>query len=1295
MHLYRSFSHSLRKFNQPSLARSTSADAGRTPSSDNSDEAPQQRRQASEPMSIIPRSWKRSRKETATTDDHTDPSQATSTLPLSSKVENPTSNAGIREMPPSTPLPAAGLNVLVTDLSMVPHTEVMPVRNPVSDTLAEIWDADKDGPNDSNMSRRLNAVDDAVASAQGNIAPFTSLITVSADAVEQSKIAKRKIDKFFEGMPIFMDALDAVAALHPFIGVVVMAFKTVCTLEMKRRDNEKKIIALYVEMRDMMDVLLILNDVPPEHDKVVAPDGRNIADRLTPLIERTADDIKLCSNACDTYAKKKLLAKVVQGPLWDDKLLSYVTLFSKWRQKIEFELSIYTSRGVDKANAKLDTIGDQTRSLDEKMNVMIAIFQQLVSPKQKQLSEFVGENGGVNILRINDKLLLSLEETASKLSGAPSAEGHRVQGGKTTAANRSADDLRKEIFEEPDAAAEKNWTAFLRKFDEQKRQIIDDLTRVIERGNDRVIQEVKSGPHDRILNDTIHKIWAEMGWHGSVKARHFVLALRDHYLEMFASEAPTVRGMSSIATVDSSQNSDAWAIKFINVMQLQPIMEAFDDDASGFITITEMNRFTSSRPVDWSLPHWIAFWAVGYRSSIIDYAEKMENLFAKMEGVRADVLPTNREHIDNYFASVWWDIHRLTAAVHQLRPRPDNLEKLQSYLETEETRLSDNLKAVDYIIDGSDTLTLITGVGRIEKTVFPLLYLLMKHHYEIMRIMWTKVLDPRELRSGVESISFVRDAIQYRVDDLAIIFSQQKLDPKKQFQNFAYGIFKYYHDETTLWSVDHVANFVSTVIPYDDASEDEDVKPKDILKYETTDELALDYWVYDAEDVPSYRDVQPPLKDLLGHWHGYFYEEDGIREASGTDTMITFVLEPADGEQNLKANAWSNRGRYTISGSWSKGENDVIQIKFQMLFPDLSWPIIFNGHFDPDRDALTGVWGTLADPDNSFGQMEFRRIQPRYLTVYPSIKELSDNKPWSLWRFAIAAVRNDIRRDRWSWSYFSQRRDDRKTFISFSLRSLYVRTALNKEEFQQFCAAALRLTPADACFYGSQINHIRAQTPVHKNIYCDSCLSRISGARLLCLDCASKNTVFYESLDLCCAPQCVTTRVTNRKDLGGTHEPNHRLVKFRTVVQSRQRGRVYAEACAAFERVEDLCRKIATFSKQPQKRDTGLDVANASRVVDTSPRPEDETLQNVTQAPGPSSQTQEDSDLPTCGKCNGSLSFPCWYCIACEGHLFICDTCDAGAPDLTRSSGEHTDDFNRGETRVYRRPSQSHAVAVR
>ena len=106
----------------------------------------------------------------------------------------------------------------------------------------------------------------------------------------------------------------------------------------------------------------------------------------------------------------------------------------------------------------------------------------------------------------------------------------------------------------------------------------------------------------------------------------------------------------------------------------------------------------------------------GYKAYIIDYANKIEELLAKMEGVRGQVLPPNRRSLDDYFRFVWESVHTLTAAATplQLDSAPSG-DKFKPYLEAEEARLSTNLKAVDYTIDGTDTLTLITGVGRIEK----------------------------------------------------------------------------------------------------------------------------------------------------------------------------------------------------------------------------------------------------------------------------------------------------------------------------------------------------------------------------------------------------------------------------------------------------------------------------------------------------------------------------------------------------------------------------------------------------
>jgi len=45
--------------------------------------------------------------------------------------------------------------------------------------------------------------------------------------------------------------------------------------------------------------------------------------------------------------------------------------------------------------------------------------------------------------------------------------------------------------------------------------------------------------------------------------------------------------------------SDQWALWYINVNYVRSILEAFDEDVSGFVTVKEANDFTRSRPLDW------------------------------------------------------------------------------------------------------------------------------------------------------------------------------------------------------------------------------------------------------------------------------------------------------------------------------------------------------------------------------------------------------------------------------------------------------------------------------------------------------------------------------------------------------------------------------------------------------------------------------------------------------------------------------------------------------------------------
>ena len=119
---------------------------------------------------------------------------------------------------------------------------------------------------------------------------------------------------------------------HP---VAVLAFRAVYTLETKRHENDKRILALYVEyvasnfgrtplltkfrMKDMMAVLvqyvldLCLAVCFPDRSnsrlngvsdpKKIGPDGQTIEGRMQTLCEAVAEDIKRCANACDTYLK--------------------------------------------------------------------------------------------------------------------------------------------------------------------------------------------------------------------------------------------------------------------------------------------------------------------------------------------------------------------------------------------------------------------------------------------------------------------------------------------------------------------------------------------------------------------------------------------------------------------------------------------------------------------------------------------------------------------------------------------------------------------------------------------------------------------------------------------------------------------------------------------------------------------------------------------------------------------------------------------------------------------------------
>ncbi|KAJ7177952.1 hypothetical protein C8R46DRAFT_667658 [Mycena filopes] len=1179
----------------------------------------------------------------------------------------------------------------------LPMPMTAPNGNPIpqddfSKDLQAAWASATTDPKVTKVDKALQKLENGVAGAmadQAKGATIMATIKTGLDTVGGLEAIEKGINSFIDGMPVLMNALDEVAKLHPFIGVAVMAFKAVWALEQKRRDNDRKILALHMEMKDLMSVLTQLKNVKDVEE--TAPDGTTIKGRMQELAKATADDIKACANACDTYSKKKLVVKIFKGPIWEGKLVKFVGTFTKRRSEFEFALSIHTAVGVDAVGRTLSVVDQTTQEMNAKMDMMMKLFQQFVTPEQKDMERQIQQRGGLAVLN-NDKALKELNDYENKANPQGSTATH---GGKMVKAS-DLDDLKADLHTDPDLAMEQNMTVFTRKFEVQKRQIIDELSRVVERQGDRIISAVNAGPHDKIIDPNVHIIWKEMGWRGSVKARHFVMALRDYFQE--EHPAPTEGGEHDHPELGIDKE-DEWALEYINIVRLQAISEAWDDDASGFVTVAEVNAFTSMRPLDWSLPRWIAYWAVGQHQALQMYVNKILELLSKMFAILPKILPVNKSLVNSYLSEIYEGIYTVVGSVNGCAIDTGLQERFRPYVEAEEARLRANLEAVEYDLDAADTLALITGAGRIDRYVIQILYLLLERHWEIIRVCQTKTLHPDELFDAVDTLQWVGDAVLVRVEELQSIFKQQKLDLKQQFKGFAFGMYEYMNEPNLVWAPKLVQEATFPEYDYDDSVEAQDIDAVKITNY-PLDQEPLDYEAFALPKTPELDgDAPKPLEavaGMLGSWNGFLFWPT-------TGGMISMDLQPSSTEDQVQlftASGRSNRSDFKISGQCRAGdEPGTVSFTWQRSFPVRFATQYFAGTWNAATDTLTGKYGLAEDPTTHGGAFVFKRLTPEHTRFTPSPAELEENKSRALWAFAIGAVLNDLRRNRWSWSFFKERRDNRQRFLELQIRGTKFGPPMTNDDWAELSRIKRTFTTAESRFYHSLADkQIRATTD--HNASCDNCEGSIGGARITCLVCQTKET--FNTVDFCSTPGCIDNRCM-RDDMPKPHLPSHDLMKLQRVLHTRQFGKTYRDAKEALKVARTFFKSAAgegegedSDSEVDTDDETGHALPSAKRL---SVLPSAKRLSRIpalaVSIPEPTrgpksgllasavsvahSQIPDSTPSgPACRICTKPVVQPCWYCVQCAGESFICWDCDLKGPEVTFADHDfHTHDLVR------------------
>ncbi|KAF5318871.1 hypothetical protein D9619_010941 [Psilocybe cf. subviscida] len=634
---------------------------------------------------------------------------------------------------------------------------------------------------------------------------------------------QEQLDQVLEASQVLLDGLVALANVHPVVGLAVLAFHGMIKLDITRKENNRKVLAVKLQMQSMMSAMFQMCELKHIH---ILDEPQKAAQReqLQELVKTIADEIKQCGSDLNYYSDRKFVSKLFKAKIYERRFAEHVETFTQRRSELQTTITAYISAGIDAANTVIGQVGQTVEVMDTKIDLLLAVFQRLDTPSERELLKIIEENGAENCINKDDLLKVLLTKSGQSVNSLVDA--------------RKA--LRAELIEDFDKVLSQNLGHFEKllvvqndnlehlssQIEEQGLGIYDQNLKIDKLLNHSILilEEGKLikkalGPNTRIkLKDPeLQQIWDRMGLSGrrSVKAKQFVLTLRDYLIASDRSVLATPEPLSALSfdfhesaaplsfpvpqepaqlTIPDESESDAWVLKHINATHVQPIIEAIDLDGSGFISVQEANKFARSRPKGMKFLPWIAYWAAGWHYNIIDYRSKIYRVMQTLHLIAANVLPVNRKLTDLYMDS--WDYYRIEGILRPIRLLPQDVSRdpplagLATAIATaHESRLKNNLEKLSYVLRSPADVALVIGTERLETSLLPLLYLLLDRHLAIFEIAKSRVLSSLEFRDHRSSVQSILSMYDERMRRLRDVFRQVNHDTEVYCSNFAYGMF--------------------------------------------------------------------------------------------------------------------------------------------------------------------------------------------------------------------------------------------------------------------------------------------------------------------------------------------------------------------------------------------------------------------------------------------------------------------------------------------------------------------------
>ncbi|KAJ7107160.1 hypothetical protein C8R43DRAFT_206377 [Mycena crocata] len=612
---------------------------------------------------------------------------------------------------------------------------------------------------------------------EAKIARADAALTTAGGLIKQAATApgkkqrKEHTQKIFSAIHQTLEVLGGAAEVNTTAKGVVALFTQLIRLEVNRRDNEDEIVAVCYSMTSMVYVLRFLHG-RTSGDSELKQQLETKMSSMTDIMSEFGDFADLYYNKC-----KHFIVRFIRAGDFKKKLREFVETFTQIQGAVEFLLNAQMA-------GRQARIIIEVRTLQKSIDTLIDRVGNPATEREKKASEYAANHGGPASLVDKPEEL----EAIAKLLQEP-----------VTSRTRHA------LHVDLDQLLQDN----LSQFESKLKGATMELQYAIEQSTLTLLEHMDAGPHDLISEPEIKELWKGNGWKLSVKCRYFIDALCGYYTTRFSHAAKNK---------DREGLKDSWTLKVLSkVMNYPAIGEAIDEDASGFISIYEMNHFLQKKRHDMSTPNWFAFWAVGWQYLNYRYTEEiwliLGDLTGKCQNLKAAAAKDDDINttlcISDYLDSikliqdiVGWNLHGTVNAVDDLDEETGQkmAEVADILAEKEEAIVTKNLKHSNYRFNDRAGLSVAIGQGgfRIEQIIMQLLYLILQNHAQVVAdgMPGVELADIASEWSDMDrTLSVLIIEFHERMKSLIRSWRAQKLEVNLEIQCYAGGLYAGWHAE--------------------------------------------------------------------------------------------------------------------------------------------------------------------------------------------------------------------------------------------------------------------------------------------------------------------------------------------------------------------------------------------------------------------------------------------------------------------------------------------------------------------